>query len=77
MTIEPQVEGVQDAGVTGAAGAFADDVDDIDIPPPQAFKAAVSNAHAAAANHRCPLARVCVARIELSMEISSFCWFYA
>jgi hypothetical protein len=57
MTIEPQLEAVQDAGVTGAAGADAADVDDIDIPPPQALKAAVSKAHAAAANHRRPLRR--------------------
>jgi hypothetical protein len=51
MTIEPQVEGVQDAGVTGAAGAGMAELDDIDIPPPQALKAAASEAHAAAANH--------------------------
>jgi hypothetical protein len=56
MTIDPQVEGVQDCGVTGAAGAGAADVDDIDIPPPQALKA-VSTAHAAAANHRLAFAR--------------------
>jgi hypothetical protein len=57
MTIEPQVEGVQDAGVTGAAGAGMAELDDIDIPPPQALKAAASEAHAAAANHRLPFAR--------------------
>jgi hypothetical protein len=51
MTIEPQVEAVQDVGVTGALGAgVGEDADD--IPPPQAFKAAISTAHVAAGNHR-------------------------
>lgn len=53
-TMEPQVELVQDAGVTGAAGdagALAD-VEEPDIPPPQALKAAISKAHAAAGNQR-------------------------
>jgi hypothetical protein len=58
MTIEPQVEGVQDAGAAGAAGAGMAELDDIDIPPPQALKAAVREAHAAAANHRLPFTRV-------------------
>jgi hypothetical protein len=57
MTIDPQLEAVQVAGVTGAAGADVADVDDIDIPPPQALRAAVSKAHAAAGNHRRPLTR--------------------
>jgi hypothetical protein len=57
MTIEPQVEGVQDAGVTGADGAAMAGGDDIDIPPPQALKAAVSKAQAAAGNHPRPLTR--------------------
>jgi hypothetical protein len=43
MTIEPQVEAVQDAGVTGALGdGVGADVDD--IPPPQALNAAISTA---------------------------------
>jgi hypothetical protein len=58
MTIEPQVEGMQDAGVTGAAGVELADVEDIDIPPPQALKAAVSKTHPAAGNQRRPLTRV-------------------
>jgi hypothetical protein len=58
ITVEPQVEGVQEAGATGAAGAGVADVDDIDIPPPQALKAAVRKANAAAAGHRLPFARV-------------------
>ena len=64
MTIEPQVELVQDMGVTGAAGAAAgDDMDDIDIPPPQALKAAISKAHVAAGN---------IARGERFIGTSSF-----
>jgi hypothetical protein len=70
MTIEPQVEGVQDAGVTGAAGADMAGVDDIDIPPPQALKAAVNKAAAAAGSQRLPLTRVLVARVEFCIEIS-------
>jgi hypothetical protein len=59
MTIEPQVEEVQDAGVTGAAGADMAGVEDIDIPPPpQALKAAVSKVQTAAANHPHPITRV-------------------
>jgi hypothetical protein len=58
MTIEPQVEGVQDADVIGAAGADMAGVEDIDMPPPQALKAAVSKAQAAAGNHKRPPARV-------------------
>jgi len=57
ITIEPQVEDVQEAGVTGAAGMGAADVD-IDIPPPQALKAAARSATAAAASHRLPFTRV-------------------
>jgi hypothetical protein len=56
--MEPQVEAVQEAGVTGAAGAGVADVDDIDIPPPQALKAAVRKTNAAAASHRLPFTRV-------------------
>jgi hypothetical protein len=54
MTMEPQVVGVQDAAVTGAAGAAGAvaDVEELDIPPPQALKAAISKPHAAAGNHR-------------------------
>jgi hypothetical protein len=54
MTMEPQVDVVQDAGVTGAAGAAGAvaDVEELDIPPPQALKAAISKVHAAAGNHR-------------------------
>jgi len=48
---------VQEAGVTGAAGMGAADVD-IDIPPPQALKAAARRATAAAASHRLPFTRV-------------------
>jgi hypothetical protein len=55
----PQLEVVQDevvaAGGDAAAGAGADtagDIDDIDDPPPQALRAAISTAHAAPGNHR-------------------------
>jgi hypothetical protein len=58
MTVEPQVDGVQDAGVTGAAGTGLAAVDDIDMPPPQALKETVVNTHAAAAKQRSPLTRV-------------------
>jgi hypothetical protein len=53
MTMEPQVDCVQEAGVTGAD---VGEVDDIDMPPPHALKAAVSKAHAAAGSHRLTLA---------------------
>jgi hypothetical protein len=43
MTIAPQVEAVHDSGVTGAAGV-GPEAEDVDIPPPQALKAAVSKA---------------------------------
>jgi hypothetical protein len=57
MTMEPQVDDVQDAAVTGAAGAAGAagavaDVEELDIPPPQALRAAISKVHAAAGNHR-------------------------
>jgi hypothetical protein len=52
MTMEPQLEGVQDAAVTGTDGIEALDVDDIDMPPPQALNAAVSKAHATAGSQR-------------------------
>jgi hypothetical protein len=52
--MEPQVEEVQDAGVTGAARAGLADVDDMDIPPPQALNSAVSKTHAAAGNQPGP-----------------------
>jgi hypothetical protein len=77
MTIEPQLEAVQDCGVTGAAGADVADVGDIDIPPPQALRPALSKAQAAADNHRRPFTRGRVSRIEHCIETSSFCWFYA
>jgi hypothetical protein len=60
----PQVVAVQDdvvavvgggggGGAAGAAGAgVAVDIDDIDDPPPQALKAAISKVNAAAGNHR-------------------------
>jgi hypothetical protein len=70
--MEPQVVGVQDAGVTGAAGADAD-VDEFDMPPPQALKAAIATAQAAAGNHRRGSTHAKVARCELSIEISSLC----
>jgi hypothetical protein len=73
MTMEPQVEGMQDAAVAGADGAAMADADDIDIPPPQALKAAVRKAQAAAANQRLPLTRVSVARVEFCIEISLLC----
>jgi hypothetical protein len=73
MTIEPQVEDVQEAGVTGAAGTGMADVDDIDIPPPQAFKAAVRKANAAAASHRLAFTRVRVPRVECCIEVSLLC----
>jgi hypothetical protein len=55
----PQLEAVQDevvavGGGDAAGGAgmdIAGDIDDIDDPP-QALKAAISKAHAAAGNHR-------------------------
>ena len=71
--MEPQVEGMQDAGVAGADGAAMADVDDIDIPLPQALKAAVRKAQAAAANQRLPFTRVSVARVEFCIEISLLC----
>jgi hypothetical protein len=62
MTIEPQVEAVQDAGVTGAAGAAGAGVgEDDDIPPPQAFRAAISTA---AGNHRPRLTHALISRGE-------------
>jgi hypothetical protein len=73
MTIEPQVAGVQDAGVMGAAGADMAGADDIDIPPPQALKAAVSKAQAATGNQRLPFTRVWVARVEFCIEVSLLC----
>jgi hypothetical protein len=56
----PQLEAVQDEVVAvgggdaagGAGVEIAGDIDDIDDPPPQALKAAISKAHAAAGNHR-------------------------
>jgi hypothetical protein len=69
MTIEPQVEAVQDAGVTGAAGAGVGEDDD--IPPPQAFKAAISKAHVAAGNHRRRLTCALIAHGERCIEVSS------
>ena len=52
MTVEPHVELVQDAGVTGAAGAAGDEVDADIPPPPQALKAAaISREQAAPGNH--------------------------
>jgi hypothetical protein len=75
MTIEPQVADVQDAGVTGAAGAAGAvaDVEEFDIPPPQALKAAISRAHAAAGNHRRGFTHAWVARGTRCIEISSLC----
>jgi hypothetical protein len=73
MTIEPQVAPVQDAGVTGAAGAGAgDEFDEVDIPPPQALKAAISKEQAAPDNHRRGWTHALVARGEHCIEISSF-----
>jgi hypothetical protein len=60
MTICPQVEGMQDCDVIGAAGVGVADVDDIDIPPPQALKITGSKAHAAGCQRR-TLARAWVA----------------
>jgi hypothetical protein len=72
MTVEPQVEAVQDAGVTGAAGAAgAGAGEDDDIPPPQAFKAAISKAHVAAGNHRRRLTCALIAHGERSIGKSS------
>jgi hypothetical protein len=52
MTMEPQLELVHDAGVTGAAGAGVGDEVDPDIPPPQALRAAaISREQAAPGNH--------------------------
>jgi hypothetical protein len=56
----PQLEAEQDevvaaGGGDAAGGAGMDaggDIDDIDDPPPQALKAAISKAHAAPGNHR-------------------------
>jgi hypothetical protein len=55
----PQLEAVQDevvaaGGGDAAGGAGMDaggDIDDIEDPPPQALRAAISKAHAAAGNH--------------------------
>jgi hypothetical protein len=82
MTIEPQVAAVHDAGAAGAAGAGAgDEVDDVDMPPPQAFKAAISKPHVAAGNHRRRLTCALIARDEHCIETSSLvfssiheCW---
>jgi hypothetical protein len=70
-TIEPQVDGVQDAGAAGAAGVAAADPDE-DDPPPQALRAVISKAHAAAGSHRRDFTHALVARVEHSIEISSF-----
>ncbi|HXP67006.1 MAG TPA: hypothetical protein VN815_16130 [Steroidobacteraceae bacterium] len=70
----PHVEGVQDAGVTGVAGAEgADaDIDEPDMPPPQALSVA-AKAQAAADTHRRGLAHARIARCEHCIEISSLC----
>jgi hypothetical protein len=75
MTMEPHVDGVQDAGVTGAVGAAGveADVDEFDMPPPQALRAAIAKVHAAAVNHRRGIAHARVARCEHCIEISSLC----
>jgi hypothetical protein len=70
--MEPHVVDVQEAGVTGAAGVDAD-VDELDMPPPQALRAAIAKAHAAAVNHRRGIAHARVARCEHCIEISSLC----
>jgi hypothetical protein len=70
MTIEPQVEAVQDAGATGEAGAGVGEDDD-DIPPPQALKAAISKAHVTVGNHRRRLTCALIARGERCIEKSS------
>ncbi|HEX3951074.1 MAG TPA: hypothetical protein VHW95_14555 [Steroidobacteraceae bacterium] len=49
-TIEPQADGVQLAGAAGDAGIDAGD--EYDMPPPQALKAVISKAHAAAGSQR-------------------------
>jgi hypothetical protein len=53
IIMEPQLELVHEAGVTGAAGAAGAGVgDEADIPPPQALKAAaISKEQAAPGNH--------------------------
>lgn len=63
---------MQDCDVSGAAGVGMADVDDIDIPPPQALKITGSKAHAAGSRRR-TLLRAWVARLEHCMEISSLC----
>jgi hypothetical protein len=76
MTMEPHVAGVHEAGVTGAAGAegaLVADVDEPDIPPPQALKVAISTMHAATGGHRRRFTHAGVARGEQCIEISSFC----
>jgi hypothetical protein len=73
MTIEPQVALVQDAGVTGAAGAgCGDELDDDMPPPPQALRAAISKEQAAPGNHRRRWTHALIARGEHCIEISSF-----
>jgi hypothetical protein len=72
MTMEPQVEDVQEAGVTGAAGADPE-FEELDMPPPQALKNATLKAHAAAVNQRRGFTHATVARCEHSIEISSLC----
>jgi hypothetical protein len=64
---DPQVLALQDVGVAVAGGAAAAggagdvaaggagetaDIDEVDIPPPQALRIAIDAAHAAAGNHR-------------------------
>jgi hypothetical protein len=73
--MEPHVEGVQEAGVTGAAGDDGADAefDELDMPPPQALKSATLKAHAAAGNQRRGFTHARDARCEHSIEISSLC----
>jgi hypothetical protein len=73
----PQLEAEQDAvvalgggggGAAGLAGeAAGDDINDIDEPPPQALKTAISKVHAAAGNHRRRVANALVGRCERCM----------
>ncbi|HEY2781694.1 MAG TPA: hypothetical protein VGI90_12995 [Steroidobacteraceae bacterium] len=71
-TIEPHVEGVQLAGAAGAAGVAGADDDEYPIPPPQALKAVISKAPAAAGSHRRRFTHALVARGEQSIDVSSF-----
>jgi len=78
----PQVEAEQDdvvaaggggVGAAGVAGGGIEDdiggIDDMDEPPPQALKAAISKTHAVAGTHRFRVANAFVGRLSRCMEV--------